>query len=91
MSTSSNDYESQLDPKAKEVLKLLRAHPGKDFTVMDIYGSIYSDTEKNQRSKGDGGLQEIFREIQRWLNDFTERGYVKSKRVATSFFYRATD
>jgi hypothetical protein len=91
MSASKDDYEAGLDPKAREVLQLLRANPGKDFTVMDIYGSIYSDEEKSQHTKGDGGLQEMFKRIQGWLNEFCEQGYVKSKRVATSFFYTVSE
>lgn len=90
MTASGDDYEAGLEPKAREVLEFLRASPGKEFTVMEIYGGVYSEEEKRQHTKGDGGLQDAFREIQRWLNEFCERGYARSKRVATSFFYTAS-
>ena len=91
MPTPEEEYKGGLEPKAREVLELLRANPGKEYTVMEIYGSVYSAEEKSKHTQGDGGLQTVFKEIQGWLNEFCERGYAKSKRVATSFFYRASE
>ena len=87
MSASKDD----LEPKTKEILELLRGNPAKEFTVMEIYASIYSQAEKDIHTKGDGGLQAVFKEIQQRLNELCEQGYVKSKRVATSFFYTASE
>ena len=85
MSASKDD----LEPKTKEILEFLRANPAKEFTVMEIYASVYSQAEKELHTKGDGGLQAVFKEIQQRLNELCEQGYVKSKRIATSFFYSA--
>lgn len=87
MSASKDD----LEPKTKEILEFLRANPAKEFTVMEIYASVYSQAEKELHTKGDGGLQAVFKEIQQRLNELCEQGYVKSKRIATSFFYSAVE
>jgi len=87
MSASKDDYESGLDPKAKAILDLLRANPAKAYTVMDIHGAVYTESEKSAHLAT--GLKEVFGQIQSWLNEFSERGYVKLKRVAASFYYTA--
>jgi len=84
---SASDYESSLDPKAKAILDFLRATPAKSYTVMDLYGAVYAEPERNAHLST--GLKDVFAQIQGWLNEFTERGYVKSKRIATSFYYSA--
>jgi hypothetical protein len=87
VSASTGDYESGLDPKAKEILDLLRANPAKSYTVMDLYGAVYAESEKSAHLAT--GLKEVFGQIQGWLNEFSERGYVKLKRIAASFYYTA--
>lgn len=87
MSASTGDYESGLDPKAKAILDLLRSNPAKSYTVMDLHGAVYSESEKSAHLAA--GLREVFGQIQGWLNEFSERGYVKSKRISTSFYYTA--
>ena len=89
MQSSNEDYETGLDPKARETLELLRSNPGKEYTVMELYGSIYSEEEKSAHLHGSGGVREVFQEIQRWLNEFCELGHVKARRVSASFFYKA--
>jgi hypothetical protein len=87
VSASTGDYESSLDPKAKAILDLLRANPAKSYTVMDLHGAVYSEAEKSAHLTT--GLKEVFGQIQGWLNEFKERGYVKSKLISTSFYYSA--
>ncbi len=92
MPISKDDYEAGLDPKAREMLDFLRANPSdKGYTVMDVYASIYSDEEKSAHLRASGGIGERFREIQRWLNEFREQGYVKSKIVSATIFYSASE
>jgi DNA-binding transcriptional ArsR family regulator len=87
VSASTGDYESGLDPKAKAILDLLRANPAKSYTVMDLYGALYAESEKSAHLTT--GLKDVFGQIQGWLNEFKERGYVKSKVISTSFYYSA--
>ena len=91
MPTPDEAYLSGLETKAREVMELLGANPSKEYTVMEIYGSVYSEEDKSQHTQGDGGLQAVFKEIQGWLNEFCERGYATTRRVATSFFYKAAE
>jgi hypothetical protein len=92
MSTLKDDYEAGLDPKAREVLEFLRANPAdKGHTVMDVYAGIYSEEEKSAHLRGSGGVGERFREIQRWLDEFREKEYVKSKIVSATIFYSASE
>ncbi len=92
MAISKDDYEAGLDPKARDMLEFLRANPvDKGYTVMDVYASIYSDEEKSAHLRASGGIGERFREIQRWLNEFHEQGYVKSKIVSATIFYTASE
>ena len=92
MAISKDDYEAGLDPKAREILEFLRANPSdKGYTVMEVYASIYSDEEKSAHLRGSGGVGERFREIQRWLDEFREQGYVKSKIVSATIFYTASE
>ncbi len=92
MAISKDDYEAGLDPKAREVLDFLRANPSdKGHTVMEVYASIYSEEEKRAHLRDSGGVGERFREIQRWLDEFREQGYVKSKIVSASVFYSASE
>jgi len=58
---------------------------------MEIYASIYSEEEKSAHLRGSGGVGEVFREIQRWLDEFREKGYVKSKIVSATIFYSASE
>jgi hypothetical protein len=82
-----DDTEAGLDPKAKEILEFLRANPGKTYTVMDLYGYVYSEAEKSAHRDVAGGAGETFRQIQGWINEFCELGHVRSKRIAASIFY----
>ncbi len=92
MAISKDDYEAGLDPKAREVLEFLRANPlDKGYEVMEIYSSIYSEEEKSAHLRGSGGVGERFREIQRWLDEFREKEYVKSKIVSAAIFYSASE
>ncbi len=92
MAISKDDYEAGLDPKAREMLDFLRANPSdKGYTVMEVYASIYSEEEKSAHLRDSGGVGERFREIQRWLDEFREQGYVKSKIVSASVFYSASE
>jgi len=89
---SKDDYEAGLDPKAREILEFLRANPSdKGYTVMEVYASIYSEEEKSAHLRGSGGVGEKFKEIQRWLDEFREQGYVKSKIVSATPFYSASE
>jgi DNA-binding transcriptional ArsR family regulator len=89
---SKDDYEAGLDPKAREILEFLRANPSdKGYTVMEVYASIYSEEEKSAHLRGSGGVGERFKEIQRWLDEFREQGYVKSKIVSATPFYSASE
>lgn len=91
MAISKDDYEAGLDPKAREILELLRANADKGYEVMDIYTGIYSEEEKSAHLRGSGGVGERFREIQRWLDEFREHGYVKFKIVSAHPFYSASE
>ncbi len=92
MAISKDDYEAGLNPKAREMLDFLRANPSdKGHTVMDVYASIYSDEDKSAHLRASGGIGERFREIQRWLDEFRERGDVKSKIVSATIFYSASE
>ena len=92
MAISKDDYEAGLDPKAREILEFLRANPAdKGYEVMDIYAGIYSEEEKSAHLRASGGLGERFREIQRWLDEFREQGYVKFKIVSAHPFYSASE
>ena len=92
MAISKDDYEAGLDPKAREILEFLRANPAdKGYEVMDIYAGIYSEEEKSAHLRGSGGVGERFREIQRWLDEFREQGYVKFKIVSAHPFYSASE
>jgi len=89
---SKDDYEAGLDPKAREVLEFLRANPSdKGYEVMEIYSSIYSEEEKSAHLRGSGGVRETFQEIQRWLDEFREHGYVKLKIISATPFYSASE
>ncbi len=92
MPISKDDYEAGLDPKAREILEFLRANPSdKGYTVMEVYASIYSEEEKTAHLRAEGGVGERFKEIQRWLNESHEQGYVKSKIVSATIFYSASE
>ncbi len=92
MAISKDDYEAGLDPKAREILEFLRANPAdKGYEVMDIYAGIYSEEEKSAHLRASGGVGERFREIQRWLDEFREQGYVKFKIVSAHPFYSASE
>ena len=92
MPTSKDDYEAGLDPKAREILEFLSANPAdKGYTVMEIYASIYSEEERSAHLRDSGGVGQMFREIQRWLDEFREKGYVKSKIVSATIFYSASE
>jgi len=89
---SKEDYEAGLDPKAREILEFLRANPAdKGYTVMELYANTYSDEEKSTHLRDSGGVGQVFREIQRWLDEFREHGYVKSKIVSATLFYSASE
>ena len=92
MPISKDEYEAGLDPKAREILEFLRANPSdKGYTVMEIYAGTYSEGEKSAHLRGSGGVREVFKEIQRWLDEFREQGYVKSKIVSATLFYSASE
>lgn len=90
---SKDDYEAGLDPKAREVLEFLRANPNPDrgYTVMDVYAGIYSEEEKSAHLRDSGGVGQVFREIQRWVDELREQGHVKSKIVSATLFYTASE
>jgi len=90
---SKDDYEAGLDPKAREILEFLRANPNPDkgYTVMEVYAGIYSEEEKSAHLRASGGIREMFQGIQRWLDEFREQGYVKSKIVSATIFYTASE
>ncbi len=90
MATSNDDYEASLDEKQRKALELLRANPDKPHTVMDIYGFVYTEEEKNAHRASSGGSIESFREIQRWLDEFREKGHVTSKIISAGVYYLAS-
>ena len=91
MPISKDDYEAGLDPKAREILEFLRGNRDKGCTVMEVYAGIYSEEEKSAHLRDSGGVGERFREIQRWLDEFREHGYVKFKIVSAHPFYSASE
>lgn len=90
MSASTDSNEAGLDPRAQRTLEILRGSPGKGFTVMDIYGSLYTEEEKAAHLQGPGGVRVVFQEIQGWLNEFVKQGHVTLKMVSASIFFTAT-
>jgi hypothetical protein len=69
----------------------MEATPGKGYTVMDIYGALYTEEEKKAHMQAQGGAREVFSQMQKWINDFREQGYVTSKMVSTSIFFSAVE
>ena len=91
MTTSKDNREEELDPKARAALELMRSNPGKEYTVMELYGNMYSEDEKSAHLHGTGGIGERFKEIQQWLDELCQLGHVQSRRISTSFFYKVAD
>lgn len=89
MTTSNDDYEAGLDEKPRKALELLRTNPDKPHSVMDIYGIVYTEEEKSAHRESSGGSVEAFREIQRWLDGFREKGHVTSRIISAQVYYLA--
>jgi hypothetical protein len=87
---SNDEQEAGPDPKAGQVLEFLRANPDKRYTVMDIYGYVYTEEEKNAHREA-GGAGGVFRDIQQWLNEFRDQGFIRTKLISASIFYTAGD
>jgi hypothetical protein len=91
MAVSKEEYKAGLEPKAREVLEFLEATPSKGYTLMDVYGNIFSEEEKTAHLQSEGGIKLIFNEMQGWIDDFRQQGYVTSKVVALSILFSAVE